>query len=33
MSQVKKYKVKKSKNPNNNLNSMDFINKKDRLDR
>lgn len=34
MSLIKKYKLKKSKNSNNhNLNSMDFINKKDRLDR
>ena len=33
MSIVNKYKMKKSKNSNNNLDSMDFINKRDRLDR
>ena len=33
MSLIKKYKLKKTKTSNNNLNSIDFINKKERLDR
>jgi hypothetical protein len=33
MSLIKKHKTKKLKNINNSLNSADFLNKRDRIDR
>ena len=33
MSLTNKYKIKRQKNNNHNFNSMDFINRKEKLDR